>query len=210
MRRQLVLRFLILFTVIIAVNGCYTFSSLESARVLDPGHFEVGMTYSDLTYHSESEESDDASTHIGFQFGYGIAKKINLRLRYEMMDLEGFDNDWHSLFISPKFSLEKDRLALSMPLGSTFGEDINSKDYWQVQPGFIATLPIHDHFEFNFAPKALIFFQEDSDVLVALNAGLGFSTDFSLWAIRPEVGFLFDPGEKDYFHSLNIGLSIYK
>lgn len=40
---------------------------------------------------------------------------------------------------------------------------------------------------------------------MAFNLGLGLSADFNRWAIRPEYGMLFNPGEEGHFGQFSIG-----
>jgi hypothetical protein len=42
---------------------------------------------------------------------------------------------------------------------------------------------------------------------VAFNLGLGVSSDFNKWALRPEYDMLFNPGEEGHFGQFSIGLS---
>ncbi|HQU71054.1 MAG TPA: hypothetical protein PKV71_06630 [Calditrichia bacterium] len=48
----------------------------------------------------------------------------------------------------------------------------------------------------------------DLDVLVAFNLGLGISSDLNRWALRPEVGYLFNPGENGHYFHWSLGVSV--
>ena len=46
------------------------------------------------------------------------------------------------------------------------------------------------------------FFEEDTDLLIGVNIGFGFSKDLSRWAIRPDFGFVFNSDFFWFFYPL--------
>src|SRR6266571_4160616 len=103
----------------------------------------------------------------------------------------------------------EDKVALSVPVGFAFGEDVESGKTWAVHPTLLLTGPVNSHLEVNGSLKGLIPLSKDGgDTLVAFNVGLGVG-DLEKWVIRPEVGFLFNPGESGHFTQFGIGLTIF-
>jgi hypothetical protein len=183
------------------------FSELQSARTVGENRIEVTPSFSTVNF-TEDGESDGVQNHLGIQSAYGISSKLDIRLRYEYIWLQddNGDNDAHVLGIGPKYSLLENKIAIAVPFGRAFGEA--TKDTWQVHPTFLFTIPaIKDNLDINLSPKYLLTLCRDCDDYIAINLGLSFSNDFTKWAIRPEYGILFDPGESGHFAHFSIGFS---
>jgi len=97
------------------------------------------------------------------------------------------------------------RDVLARSGSATTGED-------DIQPGLIASFPVGKRLEITPSAKALIPIHSDPyneyDTLMAVNLGLGYfaTADRSL-VIRPEIGFLFKPGESGSYMQFGIGVS---
>ena len=96
---------------------------------------------------------------------------------------------------------------MAVPVGFAFGEDVNSGKSWAVHPTVLLTAPVSPHVELNASTKALIPFSE-GDTLLAVNLGAGFG-NLDRWAIRPEIGFLFNPGESGHFTQIGVALTLF-
>jgi hypothetical protein len=198
----------------LAAAGCApVFSDLQSARLAGQGRVELTPSASFVDF------SDEGTNHIQDQFGVqvatGVHERVDLRFRYEQIRVAGeeWDDappaDLHVNVVGfgPKLSLVKDRLALAVPAGFAFGGDIESGETWEIQPTLIGTLPITRHLELTLAGKYIIpLTADDGDNLVALNLGLG-AGKLDRWAVRPEIGFLWNPGEEGHFRHLSLGFS---
>ena len=171
---------------------------------------EVTPSFSTVSIHSQGE-SEHLQNHHGLQAAYGIFSKMDFRLRYERIsvDTNGHDSAGVNVFgFGPKFGLVKNWVAFYVSVGLAFGEDIEISDTWQVHPTLLFTLPISKNIEINPSAKVLIPFKSGQDTLVAFNVGTAFSTNLEKWAIRPEIGFLFNPGESGHFMHFSIGLTL--
>jgi hypothetical protein len=103
----------------------------------------------------------------------------------------------------------KDTLALALPFGFAFGQDIDSGETWETHPTLLATWTPSRKAELTASAKALVPLSgEDRGILLALNLGLGLGSDVSRWAFRPEVGFLWNPGESGHYTHLSLGLTL--
>ena len=190
------------------IPGCVpVFSELQSARTVGQNRIEIAPSFSSVHY-SEEGETDGAQNHMGMQVAYGITPNIDVRARYEYLWTinDAFEEGVHIFGIGPKFGIVKDKIAFYAPIGRALGEDY--KDSWQLHPTLLLTLPVmRDKIDITLSPKYLLLFCEDCDDLIAINLGLSFSTNLHKWAIRPEYGLLFDPGESGYYGHFSIGLS---
>ncbi|MFC1887931.1 hypothetical protein ACFLYK_03890 [Candidatus Cloacimonadota bacterium] len=195
--------------IVLLLNGCYTYSNFQSAKLLVKGKYEITPSYSSVSFANDGQ-SQEMSDNFGVQLGYGLSDNVNVRFRFENIapEYDGISS-YNFVAIEPKFSLIKDRSAFSLPIGFFTGSDVDDSETIQIHPTVHLTFPLSENFDLNFAPKFLIFLDEDADDgLIALNAGLGFSTYSNKIVIRPEIGYLWDPGEEGHFFSWGLGISL--
>ena len=193
--------------------GCFApvFSDLQSAKLVGPGNLEVTPSFSSVSFSSEGE-SEHVQNHLGIQAGLGVSSLMDFRLRYERLSVDQGDNESFGVNVlgfGPKFSLVKDWVAFYVPVGFAFGENIEVSETWQVHPTLLLTLPVSKYIEINPSAKVLIPITGEQDTLVAFNLGAGISTNLEKWAIRPELGFLINPGESGSYMHLSIGFTYY-
>jgi hypothetical protein len=201
------LGFILLISIVL--QGCApVFSELQSARTVGKNRVEFTPSYSSVNFAADGER-DKMQKHIGLQAAYGISDKVDIRVRYERAwEAEGSikENGISIGAIGAKFSLIEDKIAFYLPIGRAFGED--TEDTWQMHPTFIFTMPVvAEKIDVTIAPKYLISFCEGCENLLAINLGLSLSDDLTRWAIRPEYGMLFNPGEEGHFNQFSIGVS---
>jgi len=195
------------------VTGCVApFSDLQSARLLGKGNIEVTPSYSTVSA-SDEGETEQIQTHYGAQIGFGLARFVDLRLRYEHIsaDMEEGTVSANVLGFGPKFRLARNWLAFYVPIGFAFGGDVeDGGDSWQVHPTLLATIPVAKFLEINPSAKVMIPFNSDAgDTAYAFNLGLAISSDVTKWAIRPEVGICTSPSfEGGIFMQFSIGVSL--
>ena len=198
----------------ILLPGCApVFSDIQSAKLVGKGKFEVTPSYSSVKF-SDDDESNYVQNNYGIQGAYGIHENVDFRLRFESMNIEvnnRYSYGANVLGFGPKIGITKDWAAFYFPIGFAFGDDIKEvSKTWECHPTLLFTLPIGKYIEFNPSAKALFPLNRDnSDVLFAINLGAGISTNLKKWAIRPELGFLFNPGEDGHYKHFSIGLTIY-
>lgn len=194
-----------------ALGACApVFSDLQGARVLAPGKVEVTPSFSAVLA-SANGETDHAQDHLGVQVATGVSPGVELRGRAEYVKVGGLLDDGPSInwfSAGPKISLAKDRLAAYLPVAFAVNEDFDDSGLVTAAPTLLATVPLTENrTDLNFSGKALIPLSYDGDVLAAVNVGLALGSDLSCWALRPEVGILFNPGEDGYYTHASLGLS---
>jgi hypothetical protein len=199
---------LILAVIALSLSSCApVFSELQSARTLGQGNIEATPSFSTVSFSHEGE-SEGVQNHIGLQLAYGITPGIDLRFRYEHIWFKDSDADqtYNVIGLGPKFSLLENNIAFYVPVGRAVGE--YTSDTWQMHPTMLFTYPaLNNKLDITFASKYLIAFCEDCENLVALNLGLAISEDVTRWAVRPEFGMLFNPGESGHFWHLSLGFT---
>jgi hypothetical protein len=203
-----------LFLVVVAVvmNGCYTFSVFNSATLVKPGKFQLIPSISLLSLNADGE-STRMTNNIGLQGTYGLNSRANIGLRFERLlwheDNYVFRGEGFNYFdVNLKTSIIPDKLAISVPVGMHFGEDIELIETIQINPALHLSLPISSRVLINFSTKLLYFFDEDSDLLIAYNLGASIYNLSSKYFVVPELGFLTYPGDPEYFFHYGIGVGI--
>jgi len=191
---------------LIILNSCYQFSLFQSAKTVGKGKWQATGSYSSISY-SQDNFDEKMSNNFELQVRTGINEKadIGFRLsRIKFIDKES----WNYLSIEPKIMLIPDHLSFFVPVSIYFGNDINVSETFQISPGFIASYQFNQNIEANFSPRLIIPFNSGSYNLIAINFGIGLSSDLNKWAIRPEIGTLFSPGDEGHFFQLGVGFTI--
>lgn len=188
------------------------FSSLQDARLVGKGKIELTPFYSSIGSYSDGSSSH-GQDDLGLQGLWGVARWLDVGFRYEYLYHPDSGSEYdasasaHTFGAGPKFSLIKNRLALCLPVGFAFGEDIHPGDTWEFVPAAVFTLPVGKAVDLNLSAKALIPLQKGSDTLYAFNLGLGIRPGGGALSFRPEAGLLFSPGGSGYNYHLSLGLS---
>ncbi len=183
--------------------GCApVFSELQSAKLVGKRHVEVTPSFTSVSF-SDDHGSDHVQNEYGVQAATGVHDNVDMRLRYVRV------SGVNVLGAGPKFRLVTDKVALYVPIGFAFGAGVHSSKSWQVHPTLLLTAPVNRHFEVDGSVKYLVPISDsDADKTVAFNLGVALGPgDVERWAIRPEIGFLFDPGEKGHYTQFSLGLS---
>ncbi len=203
-------KLILLVILSVLLQGCYIFTSLQSAKIVPPGKIEVTPSYSSLSW-SDDNSSEKTHNNYGVQVAYGASETMSWRLRFERSVVDGEPDDFlQYIAVEPKFSIKKDKVAVSFPFGMYLDEDFSPFDEpYQVHPSLFITFPYDERFDFTVSSKYLIFFQENSDNLLALNFGAGIKPMITnRIIIRPEIGYLFNPRDEGHFFAWSIGISI--
>lgn len=197
--------------------GCYTMGTYDSARMLRPGEAELTPFYSQsrLTwkelwrgpsgtgYAFVDADNEKVGDHLGLQVLLPLTSRLNLRLRAERIDMEG--SHWNAARLGPKFGLVPDRLALDLPVGLYFGEDVDEGQTVHVLPGLIGTLPLGARHSLSGIARYHHYFDGDDFVELALGAEWAAAEALRF---RPEIGWLLQEGtDARYFHA-GVGLSL--
>ena len=186
--------------------GCTApFSEYQSARMAGKGSGEITGSYSSVL--SGGEEVQD---QFGAQAAFGVADRIDIRARYERIGVDWTDDlePVNVFAFGPKFALEPDHIALYVPFGFAFGEDVESSDFWEVHPTLLFTQPVSYWLEVNISTKLMLGLSEDaSDARMAANVGFGIGPDDGWLVLRPEAGIMVYLEGGDPYYNVGCGLS---
>lgn len=203
----------------LAVSACApVFSDLQSAKLVGRGRLEATPGFSSVSASEGGCENCDVrpgggggsshiQNHAGLQLATGVHDKVDLRVRYEHVWVDDGPGI-NVLGFGPKVQLFRNYAALYVPVGFAFGGGIDSGQTWAVHPTLLLTGQVHPNVELNWSGKFLVPLAEDGgENLLAFNLGLGLGPVSGRWAVRPEFGWLIDPGEDGHFTQFSIGLS---
>jgi len=204
----------VLMGLIILFTGCAApFSDLQSARVVDEGEFEITGYYSGIFMDEENlfggAKMEDLQRHIGLQVEAGVGRSMAFRGRLERITFSNVDDDddvspYMVYALGPKFGNRTETMALYLPVGFATSDAMESASDLQFHPTLILGFPMGRDMELLGSGKLLIPIG-DGDTLFAANIGLGI--DVGSLVIRPETGFLMNPGEDGYFKQFSLGVS---
>jgi len=194
---------------VIFITGCVPVNStFDSARMLQKDLVQVRGSFSGYNY-SAHDETDPSNNNYGFGIGYGISDKFTLKSRYEFITFPDNSEDFYHYFdIAPKFAIVHNKLAFQLPFG-VYTADGNEPAY-VISPQLLATYPIRlSSSEMTVGLKTDIQLDgEDIDIPIGINLGLGFGRDLNRWAIRPEIGWMFNTSEKESSFTYGIGFNL--
>jgi hypothetical protein len=187
----------------IAIAGCAP--AFQDARLVAPGTMEITPSLAPILVSGEGE-----TEHVGNMFGAhliaGVSDRVNIGVGYARFQVADEDEGTNLIGFGPKFALAPDRAALALPFSFAFGGGIETSDSFVFSPTAFFTVPIGDRVDFNPAGKVVIPFCDDCDVLVGFNVGVGVRAAERV-IIRPEMSFLFNPGEEGTVWSAGVGVS---
>ncbi len=179
----------------------------SDARMLRPAQVEVTPAVSPV-YVSENRDTTHVWNDYGVRAMFGVSDRLNVGVGYNRTQLSlGEDYGFNSIAFGPKVGLVADRVAVAVPVGFSFGEDIEVADSWQVHPTLLMTFPMNQRVDFNPAVRFVIPTREGADTLIAVHAGFGVRTGRRL-ILRPEAAFVFNPGEDGVVWTFGLGASL--
>jgi hypothetical protein len=171
----------------LTLQGCLTYSSFQSARIVERGlpHATLGISRSIIL-----EEEDIAANWWTFDgdMRFGIAKRVDGSIRVSVFHNvpEGWGGGQVSVDI--RGGIIEDYLAIAFPFSVNMG-DFHFYTL-RFQPGFVGTIPLNERIEITGAARAHVYLRIMELTAVAYNVGLGITTRSGEWTIRPEVGWL--------------------
>lgn len=194
-------------------QGCYVYSAFQGARVLVEEKMSISPSASVVSFGNDGESSW-MTTQFGARGGVGLGNGLEIQGRYERMQFhERGDADFefegaNYVDIGLKYGVVPDRVAIGMPIGFMFGENVDEGDSFQIQPSLFLTIPVISHLDINASTKALFFTEDFGEPLLAFNGGLGIRTGRGEFSLLPEMGLLINPGENGYFWHWGMGASV--
>ena len=172
---------------LLAAPGCFTYSSYQSARIVERGDHQATLSVSRSSI--VSEETDDSSW-LAFEglARFGIAKRLDGSIMISVF--RGVPEDWGAGVVTAdvRAGIIEDYLACSLPVSFTVGDLYLAS--LRVQPGIIGTIPLGTRLEITGAIRAHMFVRAPDLFAVGYNVGLGMTSVSGRWTIRPEAGWM--------------------
>lgn len=199
---------LLLGALLSSVSGCIPFvPDQQTARLLPPGDGEITPSFSYVSFSVEGE-TEHIQDHFGLRGGYGLTEDFELRAAYERITFPESDEGVNVFGGGLKWSLSPDRMALFVPVGFITGSGVDTGESWTVAPTLLGTFRASPNVEVVPSAKAIYpFAWENPELFLGFHLGLGLSTDLDRWALRPELGAVFNPGDEGVSWGWTVGLT---
>jgi len=188
-------------------SGCFVppTAIMQSARVPEKGEMRITPYYSSVK-ESGAGGSEDLVDQFGFLFGIS-AGNTEWQLRYERTQFSGENDGYNFTSIGPKIAWFDNRFAFMIPAGLYWAEGVGG-DTFQIQPGFIGTVPIDRYVELSAAARYILAPSTDVDDWAILNFNAGLSSDVTRWAVIPEIGISWDVSTPDLDPLVNFSIAL--
>lgn len=212
---QLLLLSLLLAFFSTTLPAQYTNLNFEGAQALQPGQFEFALNFGSV-YETYSGNTERALYRPATFLRVGVHKQIDLKISYDRLFRNNWENGFNLVQFGPKFSTKNQRFAIRLPLGIYFQKyqytsegESNYDTFYAFSPRVIITALKKSVVELNVIPYGEFLFDKGSpgSSLLGLNIGLGFSNNFDVWSIRPEGGIEFPLAESSEYYLWSFGIS---
>jgi hypothetical protein len=174
-------------------------SPMDHAQSLGKSNADIAVGWHQYRFGGDGF-SGKLFDNLSLRLGYGLGENVDIQMRYERIKPEDGVN---YISITPKFSFANDALAFFLPVGLVFGD---GEQTGVISPTMMYTKRSGQKFEGSLAVGSPIR-TEDNEFILDINAGFGFSNDLDKWAVRPEIGIHFQPGESSYFWHFGVAFS---
>ena len=201
-------------------------SDMQSAKTVGQGGIEASLNSGGInqkTDASDTDGSDDdiislsvndkVQENIGGSIAYGVNDRLDLRVRYESIDLplavEAVSVSMLSL--GAKYGIIEDKLALFLPYSMYNFDDDSTESVETISPTVLYTHTIQEKYEITPSLKYIIplgDIADENDPGFAFNLGLGYLLNDKI-TFRGEWGQYFpgnNPDDSKFTHT-TLGLS---
>lgn len=178
------------------VSGCAGFSTFQSAALAGPGETEVTPAGT-VVWADVGDSRERFSHHLGVRVTRGVAERADFIAGFEYIGLRDDQPARWVLGGGPKLALVPDRLAIWIPVGTLFGEGVETRRSWQANPTVLLTVELTPEVDLTPSVMALVpldrDLRADGEYALAVNLGAGWSPAGAAWTLRPEGGVIWDP-----------------
>jgi len=176
---------------ILAAPGCFTYSSYQSARIVERGEPEVtfALSKSHITG-TETGDDDEAGGWFAFEtcLRSGVVRRVDASLMFSLF--HGVQEGWGAgvVTVDVRAGIIPDYLAFAVPTALTIGDSYLAS--LRMQPGFVGTVPLGDRLEITGAVRAHMFVRATDLFAMGYNVGVGIKSKSGSWVVRPELGWM--------------------
>ena len=196
-------------SVVVAVSASGCAPAFNDARLIPPGQVEITPSVSGAGATADGRSEYLLNT-FGVQGQVGVHERVNFGMAYARFQPREGNDGINTIAFGARIGLVKDRVAVSLPVGFAVREDVAVSDTLSMYPAVLFTAPVSRHIDLNPSVRFLIPLCRDcgiEDTLVGFNMGVGLRASPRL-IIRPEVGFVVNPGESGVVWTFGVGTSV--
>jgi hypothetical protein len=193
----------------LTLSACAGFGDFQSARMAGPGNTQVTPTAA-ATWLAADDHTERVTHNVGLRLTHGVTPALDVIGGVEYVGFRDRGRGSWAVGAGPKLSLVQDRLALWLPVGALFGEDVETARTWQTNPTLLFSFDLSPEVEITPSAKALIPLhpdqREEGNYLLGLNLGLGWTPPGAAWTLRPEGGLIWDPNASEQGRMWHLGV----
>jgi hypothetical protein len=186
----------ILFLALLAAPGCFTYSSYQSARIVERGEPQVTFAVSSSGILDVPEDEDARWYAFETCLRGGLADRVDGALTLSIFS--NTPEEWGAAVVTAdmRVGIIRDYLAFTLPVSVTAGDFYLAS--LRMQPGLVGSVPIGARLEITGAARAHVFVRYTDLFAMGYNIGLGIRDGSGKWTLRPEVGWMVFRDEADY------------
>ena len=182
-------------------------SEMQSAKTLGQGGMEISLNSGKVSMESESSDDEmeldvdgEVQSNAGASFAYGVTDNIDLRARYESIEITAMPSEaaFSMLSFGVKYGILKDQLALYVPYTMYSSDDDSTDAAKVISPALLYTHTFKEKYELTPSVKYLLPIgdtADDNDPGLAYNLGFGYHIN-DKFTLRGELG-QFIPSENE-------------
>ena len=148
--------FFISFFSIITFDCAPITSEMQSAKTLGKGGIEISLNSGKVSMESESNDDEmeldidgEVQNNSGASFAYGVTDNIDLRVRYENIEITAMPSEvaFSMLSLGVKYGILEDQLALFLPYTMYNNDDDSTDAATVISPTLLYTHTLKDKYE---------------------------------------------------------------
>lgn len=203
---------------LISMNCAPITSDMMSAKTAGQGGIEITMNVGSLAMDDEMVETEGSvQDNLGGSFAYGITDNIDVRARFESIEIASSEEDdvemsssYSLMSFGIKYGILEDRLAFYLPYSSYNTDEEGADPANLIAPTLLYTATVGEAFELTPSVKYLVplgDIAEDNDPGLAYNLGFGYQL-LGKFTLRGEWGQYIPGGDGETtFSQTSFGLT---
>lgn len=201
----LIRRAALLLLALPAVPGCFTYSSYQSARIVERGQPQVTFAISNSNIEGGGAE---AGGWLAFEtcLRSGVAKRLDASAMLSIFQSVPENFGAAVVTVDVRAGIIENYIAFAFPVVVTMGDFYLAS--LRIQPGFVATVPLGTRLEITGAARAHTFVRVPELFAMGYNIGLGIKTESGRLTVRPELGWMKFRGEENNQTYFQYGLGL--
>ncbi|MBM3286116.1 MAG: hypothetical protein FJY88_02020 [Candidatus Eisenbacteria bacterium] len=185
------------------VSGCLTFSSLQSARIVERGFptTTIGLGRNNFLEHGQKQPG---WTVLDLRSRLGVSRRSDAALRVAATRRD--EDGWVGFIVGGdiRASIWANHLVATLPAQVLAGDfEFNT---FQLLPGLVATVPMTQNVDLNASGSYYLLAHDFYAPMYSYSLGLGISPTDGTWQLRPELAWLQAGDPRESYRQLGLAV----